>query len=386
MIPKPLDRVTIDDLQLLVDNGVSERRDLEFKLKLNSENDAEVREFLADVTAMANAQGGDLIYGIAEKDGVADELTGLELDNPETAIARIESRVRDGTDPRLSGVEVRWLQKDEASGILMLRVPASLTAPHALDHKGIRRFHSRTATGKYEMDTHELRQAFGASDAMPRRLRALHDEAVSRASGEEMPFAIDFPPSVVLSIIPLGFFRDTRDLPITPEIAVAPHGVDGAMDRTLTLEGVLLSTRLNRETLADRDAVRSFALTHRAGRVDAAWGLAHFPFDSNRAQQLVDPLHFERGVIDIATAALSRLSSLGVVGPWVLIATVQNIKGFEMILDDRRKSKAAFRSSATLPELVVERITPEGLVPLFRWFWLLFGVQRPDQIEGRPPQ
>ncbi len=381
MIPIPLDLIGIDDLQHLVDSEMRERRDLEFKRELPGDKDTDVREFLADVTAMANAQGGDLIYGIAETDGVAAEVVGLDVD-PELEIARIESRVRNGTDPRLNGLQVRWVSMGGEKGAILLRVPASLAAPHALQHKGVRRFHSRTSTGKYEMDTHELRQAFEASGDLPRRLRDLHDDAVLMANGKDMPFAIDGQPSAVLSVIPLGFFREVRDLAISPEIAVAPHDVDGGMDRTLTLEGVLLSTRLNRGTIGPHNAVRSFALTHRAGRVDAAWTLGHVQFGS-RSPSLVDPLQFEDGVLDIASTAVTRLSSLSVAGPWLLLATIQGIKAMPMIVDEHRTSIPAFRNGATLPDLTVERISRETLTPLFRWFWLLFGVDRPNapQLE-----
>ena len=41
------------------------------------------REFLADVTAFANAAGGDLVFGVSTRDGVAAQVEGIELDDPD---------------------------------------------------------------------------------------------------------------------------------------------------------------------------------------------------------------------------------------------------------------------------------------------------------------
>jgi predicted HTH transcriptional regulator len=60
---KPLEQIREDDLQLIL--GVTESRELEFKEKLGK-SDQDVKEFLKDVSAMANATGGDLIYGIVQ--------------------------------------------------------------------------------------------------------------------------------------------------------------------------------------------------------------------------------------------------------------------------------------------------------------------------------
>lgn len=73
------------------------------------------------------------------------------------------------------------------------------------------------------MDTHELRLAFTASQpAASRALREMHRTAIAGAQGEAMPFQVNEEPYAVISVIPLGFFREGRDLPITPGSALAP--------------------------------------------------------------------------------------------------------------------------------------------------------------------
>jgi predicted HTH transcriptional regulator len=64
MISKRLEEIVENDLLGLV--GVPETRQLEFKENIVGNADDEIKEFLKDVSAMANAVGGDIVYGIAE--------------------------------------------------------------------------------------------------------------------------------------------------------------------------------------------------------------------------------------------------------------------------------------------------------------------------------
>ena len=61
MIPGPVESIDAAALERLVANAVSESRTLEYKRELpNPKEKDSKREFLADVTSFANAQGGDL--------------------------------------------------------------------------------------------------------------------------------------------------------------------------------------------------------------------------------------------------------------------------------------------------------------------------------------
>ncbi|MDA7511146.1 ATP-binding protein [Verrucomicrobia bacterium] len=73
MLSSDFDEVTEEDLNSLVRDKVGESRTIEFKSQLPSSNDKDKKEFLADVSSLANAVGGDLIYGIEADNGVASE-------------------------------------------------------------------------------------------------------------------------------------------------------------------------------------------------------------------------------------------------------------------------------------------------------------------------
>jgi Putative DNA-binding domain len=370
MLEKAIEFLTMDDVQELVARGVTEGRHLEFKRELPQRNDEGTREFLADTTAFANAQGGDLIYGVEDSDGVAIGANGIELLNIDTEILRIENLFRDAVEPRLSGVRIKWIAigDNPNQGILVLRIEASATSPHRVKFKGSSRFFARNSRGKYEMDTHELRQAFTENEALPRRIRALHAEAIRASRGVDMPFRLMEGPRVITSVIPQGFFREIRDLDITGNGTVVPVKATSGYSHYETLEGILMYSHPGKE-----DAVRAYTLLHRTGRFDASW-LVGGEHDGIKS---VHPSRFENGLTDMVSSSVIRLRSLGVGGPWAILTTVDGIFDYRMHLSQYEESRSAWRNSGVLPELILDDITTDSLLPVFKAFWFLFAERRP---------
>jgi len=105
MIPKQLNEIVEEDLLQLI--GVGESKQLEFKETLGAA-DEEIKEFLKDVSAMATAIGGDVIYGVvqgvdANGNTVATSVDGLPAVNADDFILRLENLIRDCIKPRLLG-------------------------------------------------------------------------------------------------------------------------------------------------------------------------------------------------------------------------------------------------------------------------------------------
>ncbi len=380
MLDQPIDTIDEAALRRLIDNQVGERRDLEFKRDLPGGSDDAKKEFLADVTALANAQGGDLIFGIEEKDGVAADLPGLQVDNVDDEFQRLENIIRAGVAPRLIGVHMHWIGLAAGTGALMMRIPASLASPHRVIFKNSGRFYSRNSREKYEMDVHELRHAFTQAEQLPLRFRALHSQAIEMAQGIDMPFRMGGDPVAVVSVTPLSLYREELDIPITRNDAIVPvravnYGGYSAIDM---IEGALVHVPPDRES----GIVGSFTLTHRSGRADHAWTIGGIRTDDRgKEHKRVWVPVFEEGLLEATVATQNRLQPFGVEGPWVIHATLLGVRDHYLPLADGYASRKAFRDSALLGELRVERIDEAALLPLLKNFWLLFGEHRP---EGRP--
>lgn len=374
VLPGPLDAVDRAAVERLLAHGVAESRTLEYKRELPDPKDKEgKREFLADVTSFANAQGGDLLFGVDAPKGMPVAIPGLYLEDPDAELLRWEAILQDGVEPRLPGLRLRWIPLASGRGVLLIRMPPSPVAPHRVTFSNWSRFYGRRSNAKYEMDTQELREAFTASEALPARLRSMHLDAVEAARRGDLPIGLGDDPRAIVSVIPLTALRETRELEITPENALAPVKPSGYMDAIEMIEGVLLHTHPG-----EAGGVRSYAITYRQGRTDTAWTIGRVVDElSKREIRMIWPKRFEDGLLDCACSTGVKLQPFGIEGPWVVLATLIGIRDYPVRINDESLSDPAWRDELTLPSLRIDTINRGALVPLLRSFWLAFGVRRP---------
>lgn len=158
MIAKPIESITEADLQALIASRTPESRQLEYKQQLPDSGGGGSVKFLREVTAFANTQGGDLIYGIAEDNGIADALHVLQMPSQDLVRQRFESLCADGVEPRLTGlVQYHFISLTAGGDALVVRVAKSWNAPHRVTTGGHAHFYGRNASGSYQL---EGRQGF----------------------------------------------------------------------------------------------------------------------------------------------------------------------------------------------------------------------------------
>lgn len=180
MFQKPPEQILEADLQELIDNGVLEQRSLEYKAALPGHKDSDKIEFLADVSSLANSDGGDIVYGLScNKDGTPAALCGIDSDNLDQAILRLDSIVRDGLSPRLVRPRLRAIPLQSGKHALLLRIDRSWSGPHMIAFQRNSRFFVRNAAGKHIMDATELRAAFMTSTTARQAGRAWRDERLA---------------------------------------------------------------------------------------------------------------------------------------------------------------------------------------------------------------
>lgn len=109
MIVKPIDSIIEADFQELIEDGVQESKHIEYKRELPDNSEQGKIKFLRSVTAFANTQGGDLIYGMDAVDGVPRQLMPLSMSSADQVLQRLEQLSANGTDPRLTGVQYRFV-------------------------------------------------------------------------------------------------------------------------------------------------------------------------------------------------------------------------------------------------------------------------------------
>src|SRR3972149_3929232 len=161
MIPKSLDRIAIADLQELVDNQVHEGKTIEYKRDLPGSSSDDRKEFLKDVSSFANADGGDLLFGVDAKDGLPQACPGISAPNHDDLRLQLENRLRDGLQPRIPDVQFKFISACENDNhVLLMRIKKSWAAPHRVTIGGHGHFYSRNSAGAYPLDVDQLRSAF----------------------------------------------------------------------------------------------------------------------------------------------------------------------------------------------------------------------------------
>ena len=203
----PLDAITEAHLLRLTETGARESLYIDYKREPYASNDAGKKEFLADVSSFANAAGGDIVIGMAEKDGVPSEITPFSGDADKLRLW-LEQVARDGIEPRIIGLAVRIIPIAAGGVVFVFRVPKSYNPPHRLKFQGANRFYARSSGGKYEPNVEELRNLFLAAPHLAERIRAFRMERIARiAAGETpVPLSSDPPARAVLHVVPYTAF------------------------------------------------------------------------------------------------------------------------------------------------------------------------------------
>lgn len=206
---KAIGDITEADLRALVDVGAPETDRLDFKRELPEANDNS--KFPALVSAFANANGGHIIYGMEEKEGIASELIGLtsNMIGKTEAVTHLQNLANSGIEPRIPGLRIREIKlSQEGRWAIVVYVPRSIAAPHQITNG--RKFYRRYAKGNAEMNVEELRRAFGLSEAFTERTHSFRRQRVTSLAQLAMsegtvPVRINNGITLVVHMLPLDF-------------------------------------------------------------------------------------------------------------------------------------------------------------------------------------
>ena len=154
------------DVRQLINSGVEEHLQLEYKSALYEGNDRGGRECLLDICMFANSGGGVLLIGVPERRDLQGQPTGmpdpaqplgLDIPNPETVLQSYDARVVVAVEDRLP-LESAAIAVGHGMHVLAIRVPNSVEKPHCVRYQGHVYFPSRRERHRYEMDVREIKE------------------------------------------------------------------------------------------------------------------------------------------------------------------------------------------------------------------------------------
>lgn len=393
LFSKPLVEIDESDLQALLDNQVAEGKAVEYKSVPPGNADGDKKEFLADVSSFANAAGGDLVYGIREEAGLPVELCGLQIDDVDAEILRLENCIQTGIAPRLPRIETQAIALDaeDKRYAIILRVYKSFVSPHMVTFKNDSKFFTRNSRGKYQLDVSELRSAFLFSESIGERVRAFRTERLSRiSSGVEIPaLLIEEDPKLVLHLIPLNAFGSGESFHLKPLYdgikgrLVEPISIfdgDLTVRMRFNIDGFVRSTRT--EYIAITDI--GYAQVFRNGIVESAdtsllminaWNQSKF--NSQVDPKCFDGERYERKLVVAVKKYLELQNFLGSNPPYFVMISFLGVKGYKIALQRSVHHIAEYtseidRNNLIIPEVMIEDFdvnVASALRPIFDAVW-----------------
>jgi hypothetical protein len=146
---------TLQDLQALHTNLVQESSTLEYKASPAVENtDARKQEMAKDISAMANAEGGQFVYGMAEANHQPTGLDGGINPTPYNGLW-FEQVIQQNISPQIEGLKILQIPVGNGNVATVVSVPQSKTVHQAKGGRYYRRRNFRNDV----MEDYEIREA-----------------------------------------------------------------------------------------------------------------------------------------------------------------------------------------------------------------------------------
>ena len=382
MILKPIEQISKSDIDALVTQDVREGILLEYKLTLPGKSDSDKKEFVADVCALANTSGGDLIYGIEEKrengrpTGIPKAAPGISTSNSEIELQRLNNLVLNGTDPQLTGIRITAIEGFLTGPVIILRVPKSWASPHRVKLSESR-FFMRNDTGKYPMSTSMIRKAIESTGMLAEKVKQFREQRILDIYKRETPVPLESGGKLVLHLIPAAFQDPSSYIDIT-SLAGRPHTV-----QPLNSSGVLggWSHRYNIDGFMTYCAQGPFSSSYvqlfRSGIIEATDCYLMKSIDTD--QRLLPHVEVENELIQGLKKYLDLYQVLSVRPPVFLLATLVDAKGYKSNFHKRdfMSPYAIDRDTVRLPDILLEDFSTRAdhvLRPVFDGMWQATGM------------
>jgi len=266
-----LSTIDFNDLKRLVEDSISESRTIDFKQALDIRKTSAKKNFLADVSALANSSGGYIIFGIHEEDAVASSVEGFFVESIDELTLAIEQLMRDGLEPSLPQTRLKFVDCPGGRKALVIKVEESLLAPHRVVLDGGSKFFARANGGNFPMDVESLRASFLRSENYIHRVRNFRLERLASLDRDEGPFRIREGPKLFFHLVPLRL--EDRDFVDLSKDQTAQHlrtiGGGGTLP-TPTFDGIASQSA----ALEHGQPTRSYSLLFRNGAAEAVVSLS----------------------------------------------------------------------------------------------------------------
>lgn len=203
MLPLTLPQLTEAFLAQVCEEQWPETQTLEFKAILPLNGEDARQEFRKDVCALANADGGDLVFGISEKAGRANAILAINGVDADATKRRLQQILESKVEPRIHGIQFHACPVATGGFVLILRIPSSYEGPHRFGPIAEHRFPIRNDTSTTDMTYDQLRNTFGRESTLLEKAAQFRARRVSRIVSGQTPRKLAAGVIMAVHIVPM---------------------------------------------------------------------------------------------------------------------------------------------------------------------------------------
>lgn len=354
MLPLPLTQLTEAFFAQICNEQWPETQTLEFKALLPLNDEDARQEFRKDVCALANAEGGDLVFGISEKIGRANAvlaIAGVDIDATKRRLRQIlESKV----EPRIHGIQFHAAPISSDGFVLVLRIPSSYEGPHRFGSTTEHRFAIRNDTATTDMTYDQLRNAFGRGSTLLEKAVQFRQYRANRIASGQAPRKLAAGVIAVIHFIPMCGLAGRANVDIAGVAAsfdALRLDPGNSWQRNANLDGVVMYP------YADPNGEDSYSQVFRDGCFEIVKNVKFDPQPGMGPPWAVGEWVYDHLVLGLR-AYLAAASTMEIQGPIVISVTLLGTAGTTLTMGPRSATnQPILEDRLDIPEVLIEDVS-----------------------------
>lgn len=328
-------------------------------------------EFLKDIAALANASGGEIIYGIEESNGAASAILPITDETFDEARRRLAQSALASVEPPLQGLHFTEIRV-KGGWCLAIRVPASFASPHRYGAAGASRFVVRESGFVRDMSYTEVRDAFTRVGEARAQVAAFRQRRVEEILGGDTWRAMSDEPLCVVQVIPLSAFASLTGLDIhqtyeTWDKFIQSDWAGGS--RTFNLDGLVIYPGGN-------PPLHAYVQVYRNGVVEGLFTAGHWSHENT-----IPSLSVANCIRQTVLSAFGEYQRQARLGPAIVYVSLLKVKDYRLGIGNSFPSLRPLtsdRHNLLLPDVLVDASgdgdrTEAALRQILNVMWQCFG-------------
>jgi hypothetical protein len=394
----PIEEINESNLFKLIENQIAENQYIDYKECPFESN----KEFLYDISAFANAHGGMIIIGIAEESDSEGKNTGIPKtlkgtnENIDQLKLKYESLIRDGTQPRIIGIQMGAVTLENGNNIFIIKIPNSLNSPHMVTIQGSQRFYIRNSAGKHPMDISEIRTGFLSGSEQEKRIYSFVTERLAKVKMNQGSVKLlNSPHHIVAHVIPyssLSTYSKINSNTLSSNIIHLPPIINtGGWYNRFNLNGLVTYVHFAKKTLP-----HGYVQLFRTGLIES---VDNYILEQRDEKKLIFSTKVEKCLIESIHKYFIVIQNIGLAPPLLISIAFLGVKEYRLRVNPQFFFDSTYlieEDDLILPEVVIQDF-PKSieelstlLKPIFDGLWNAAGF--PESLNydkdgnWNPPQ